>query len=439
MALLDKLPQGEQPAIRLAVLAQRAKVRNSMGDLRGAAEDFTTLAAEAHRQGQVNEEVKAWLAAASALSWVDRARCRAALERAVALSAKVTDTLLRAHIRAYWGHWYARFRGWREEDAEACATVIAAARQVGERGLLSLHVARSCYFQYARSDYQAVCRTADEGLPLALDAGQHFDYLYCQYYRAQALLHLGQWGDMLYTLRDGLHMAERNGHHLAQQLLQLAMVWLHEQAGDFASARALGEHVLAQAQATQHTTGYLFSLMLLGCAHHGLGQAEHAWHCFSAILQQLEHDPDVLEWIFQMPLRHALGEYWLSQAALEPARQEAKCLCELAAQPGERTYLALGKSALAKIALAEQQWEQAESELSQALAVLEGAEAPLAAWRVYATAAQLYEQRGRSMEARQYRTRSAAVRTQLADSLGNALELRQSLLAYLPVASGADA
>ena len=49
-----------------------------------------------------------------------------------------------------------------------------------------------------------------------------------------------------------------------------------------------------------------------------------------------------------------------------------------------RTYLALGKSALAKIALAEQQWEQAEAELSQALAVLEGAEAPLAAWRVYA-------------------------------------------------------
>jgi DNA-binding winged helix-turn-helix (wHTH) protein/tetratricopeptide (TPR) repeat protein len=438
LELVDRLPPDEQPALRLAVLEQRAKVRNSMGDLRGAAEDFTTLAADAHRQGQVNEEVKAWLAAASALSWVDRARCRAALERAVALSSKVTDTLLRAHARAYWGHWYARFRGWREEDVEACTTVIAAARQAGELGLLSLHVARSCYFQYARSDYQAVCRTADEGLPLALDAGQHFDYLYCQYYRAQALLHLGQWGDMLHTLRDGLHMAERNGHHLARQLLQLAMVWLHEQAGDFASARALGEHVLAQAQATQHTTGYFFGLLLLGCAHHGLGQAEHAWHCFSAILQQLEHDPDVLEWIFQMPLRHALSEYWLAQAALEPARQEAQHLCELAAQPGERTYLALGKSMLAKIALAEQQWEQAESELSQALAVLEGAEAPLAAWRVYATAARLYAQRGRRTEARQYWSRSAAVCARLADSLGTAIELRQSLYAYVPVASSAE-
>jgi len=432
LGLIDKRPPSEQPDLRLAVLAQRAKVRNSMGDLRGAAEDFTTLAAHAHGQGQVEEEVKAWLAAASAFSWVDRVRSRAALERAMALSANVTDALLRAHTRAYWWHWYARFRGWREEDAEACTTVIAAARQVGERSLLSLHVARYCYFQYARSDYQAVCRTADAGLPLALDAGQHFDYLYYQYYRAQALLHLGQWGDMLHTLNDDLHMAERNGHHLAQQLLQLALACLHEQAGDFASARALCEQVLTQAQATHHTTGYFLSLLLLGCAHHGLGQAEHAWHCFSAILQQLERDPDALEWIFQMPLRHALGEYWLAQAALEPARQEAKCLCALAAQPGERTYLALGKSTLAKIALAEQQWEQAESELSQALAVLEEADAPLAAWRVYTTAAQLYEQRGRSAEARRYWTRSAAVRTQLADSLGNALQLRQSLLAYLP-------
>ena len=153
---------------------------------------------------------------------------------------------------------------------------IAAARQAGERQLLSLHVARSCYYHYARSDYQAVCRTAEDGLALALEAGRHFDYLYCQFYRAQALLHLGRWGDMLHTLRDGLHMAKCNGHGLARQLLQLAKAGLHEQAGAFASARALCEQVLAQAQETRHVTGYVLSLMLLGCAHHGLGQAARA-------------------------------------------------------------------------------------------------------------------------------------------------------------------
>jgi hypothetical protein len=71
--LIDRLPQGEQPALRLAVFALRAMVRNSMDDLRGAADDFNALVAYAHCQGHVNEEVKAWLAAASTLSWVDGA------------------------------------------------------------------------------------------------------------------------------------------------------------------------------------------------------------------------------------------------------------------------------------------------------------------------------------------------------------------------------
>jgi hypothetical protein len=342
LGLVDKLPQGEQADLRLAVLEQCAQVRHSMGDLRGAAEDFAILAGYAHLQGQVNDEVKAWLAAASALSWVDRERCKAALEQAVTLSDKLTDALLREHTRAYWGHWYSRFRGWREEDADACMTVIGAARQVGDRGLLSLHVARSCYYHYARSDYQAVCHTAEEGLPLALETGRHFDYLYCQFYQAQALLHLGRWGDMLHTLRDGLHMAKRNRHGLARQLLHLAMAGLHEQAGAFASARALCEQGLAQAQETRHATVYFLGLMLLGCAHNGLGQVECAWDCFNTIRQQLEHEPDAMEWIFQMPLHLGLSEHWLAQGACERARQEAKRLCVLAIQPGERTYLAFG-------------------------------------------------------------------------------------------------
>jgi DNA-binding winged helix-turn-helix (wHTH) protein len=420
LRLVDQLPSGEQAHLRLEVLAQCALVRHSMGDLRGSAEDCAALARYAHLHGHVHDEVKAWLAAASAFSWMERARCQAALERAVALSCKLTDVVLRAHTRAYWGHWYSRFRGWREEDANACTTAIEVARQAGERGLLSLHVARSCYYHYARSDYQAVCNAAEEGLPLALETGRYFDYLYCQFYQAQALLHLGRWGDMLHTLHDGFYMAERNDHRLGRQLLQLVMAWLHGQAGAFASARALCEQELAQAQETGHTTGYFFSLMLLGWAYHGLGQAERAWDCFREILQRLAHEPDALEWIFQLPLHHYLSEYWLAQGAFERARQEAKRLCALAMQPGERTYLALGKRTLAAVALAEQQWEQAEAGLSQALAVLEGAEAPLAAWRVYATAAQLCEQRGRSTKAQRYWTRSTAVRTQLANSLGNA-------------------
>jgi CheY-like chemotaxis protein len=128
-------------------------------------------------------------------------------------------------------------------------------------------------------------------------------------------------------------------------------------------------------------------------------------------------------------------DYWVARGLLaqrdyQRARQEAVQVCELAAQPGERTYLALGRRALAEIAMAEQNWDQAEAELAPAQAVLEGVEAPLAEWRVYATAARFHQQRRRKAEANSYWARSAAVLHRLADSLGDADDLRQSLLSH---------
>ena len=84
----------------------------------------------------------------------------------------------------------------------------------------------------------------------------------------------------------------------------------------------------------------------------------------------------------------------------------------------------------AEIALAERNWEQAEAAVTQALVVLEGVEAPLAEWRVCVSAAQLHQQRRQKAEARHYWQRSAAVLHRLADSLGDATELRQSLLTH---------
>ena len=114
------------------------------------------------------------------------------------------------------------------------------------------------------------------------------------------------------------------------------------------------------------------------------------------------------------------------------ALQEARWVCELAAQPGERTYLALGRRALAEAALAEGHWAEAEAELARALAALEGGEVPLAEWRVYATAARLHERRGRRQDAGAARAHSRAVLIRLAQSLDEDTPLRQHLLSHLP-------
>lgn len=124
-----------------------------------------------------------------------------------------------------------------------------------------------------------------------------------------------------------------------------------------------------------------------------------------------------MDWICSMPLLLGWSEYWLTQQDYPRVRQEAERLCELAAQPGERTYLALGHRLLAEVALAQRNWEGAETALTRAFAVLDGAEAPLAAWRVYATAARIAEQRRRKAQARTYWECSRGVLLCLADSL----------------------
>jgi predicted ATPase len=427
LELMEHLPAVERVPLHLAVLQERGRVRHAMGE---AVEDFTALAAYAREQGQGGWEVKALFYLADEVSQVDLERCLAIAEQAVELSCHLKDEGLQAQARGYYGYWYAFLRGWRDEDAQAYATAVEAARRTGDRAVLGLHLGRYAYFQMIQSEYRAACRTVEEGLRLASEVGDASEYLQCQFFRALALLHLGQWGEMLRVLKGGLQMADKNGHYLWRVVFQIGMAWLHDEACDFTRARELSEYGLAQTREAQYGFGQVLSLIQLGVAHLGLEQYERAFSCFREVLPQEDNRPRLTEWVLRMRLHQGLSAYWLAQGEFARARQEAARLCELAAQPGERTYLALGRRTLAEIALAERKWAEAEKEVSQALAVLEGIEAPLAEWRVCATAAQFYEQRHRKTKACQYWARSAAIIGQLVKSLDGATELRQSLLTH---------
>src|SRR5436309_5584567 len=77
--------------------------------------------------------------------------------------------------------------GWRDEDAEACRLAIDAVRRAGARRLLSLHVGRYAHLRSYQADYRAACRTAEEGLRLALEVSDAYHYMTCQFHRAWAL------------------------------------------------------------------------------------------------------------------------------------------------------------------------------------------------------------------------------------------------------------
>jgi hypothetical protein len=136
-----------------------------------------------------------------------------------------------------------------------------------------------------------------------------------------------------------------------------------------------------------------------------------------------------MDWILRILLHHALSRYWLSQRKLAEARHEAVRLCELAGQPRERTYLALSHLLIAETAIESEDWNAAEAAITESLRAIEGANAPLAEWRVCAAASKLYAQTRRERDADRYRQRALEVLTQLADSLEETDRLRLSLLA----------
>jgi DNA-binding winged helix-turn-helix (wHTH) protein/tetratricopeptide (TPR) repeat protein len=425
--IAERLPNGERVASHLGLLKQRGLLRRAMGDVHGSIDDFTARARYAKEHGRGDEEVRALLELGGALSWVDRARGLAAVEQALALVPRLHDQALRAHVNG--SHAFQRIlvHGWRDEDAETCRLSLDIVRRIGERRHLSLHVGHYALLQSHRSEYRAACRTAEQGLRLAVEVRDAYHYMTAQFYRAWALLHLGQWGELRRVLRDGLEMAERNGHHLWARAFRFHTAWLLTHAGDFATARALCEQEQEPGEEVQ--LGENLGSIVLGFANLGLSRFPEALRAFKEVTGRLENGPVLMDWILNMPLRLGLGEYWLGRRKFGRAREEMKELCRLAAAPGERTYLALGHQGLAEAALGEGERAMAEREVAEALRVLDGFEAPVAAWRVYATAARVEEARGRRSRAEAYWGQGAAVLERVATGLQDDGDLYHSFLA----------
>jgi hypothetical protein len=95
------------------------------------------------------------------------------------------------------------------------------------------------------------------------------------------------------------------------------------------------------------------------------------------------------DWYSRMLLESAVTELSLAKGDLAEARLQADRFLSATLATAERTWQALAWEASARVAVASLDWERAHECIANALAVMEGFETPLAAWRVHATAADL--------------------------------------------------
>lgn len=433
LSLVDRLAEADRAPNRICLLEWLGMIHRARGDMREASLNYQSMVDCALACGDTENAVKGLLYLADALSWSDTEACLSTIEKAVDVSDRCSNRALQSYAQGYYAYWRCMLRGWRDADARAMEAAIEAAREAGDSEMLKLNLTRYINFQSLQSEYRAATESAEEGIRLALELSDAYEYLHCQFFRAHALMHLGRFGAALGALRDALEMARKNGHEVWVNTLQLALARICDQAFDFQSVIDLCETVLARAQESRHGYRQLDSLTMLGLAHLKLGNLNRASRYFDEIKSRFEDGHSALYAGIQMRLQHGLSCYYLAKDDLKAARQEAERLLEIASMPGERTYMALAFRMLSEVSMREQAWNTAEMELSKSLSLVDERESPVAEWRVAASAAQFYELRGDQFKANSYWQRSADVINRLADSLDNAQSLRDLLLSSVDV------
>ncbi|MEM7048808.1 MAG: AAA family ATPase [Acidobacteriota bacterium] len=422
----------DESALRLELLKERGLIHRARGDMPSAVADFESLAALAARSGAHEQEIEGLLYLVSALYWFRRERCLTLIDDIEQRAAVLDDPLLQTHVRGYCGHWNLNLRGWRAQDEAAFLAAVEAAESSGDRGLVRQHTVRHVYLSCLKGDYSAADHQGAAGMSLALDEADAFDYFVCLFFRVWARLHNGRWDGLGPMIRDGITMAEKNGHETWALLLRIALGWRHQQARDLETARRLCEPALSRAREAYGDTGQLLFKSLIVAAWVDLagGDPSAALAKLAEVQRRRSGDAGLMDWILLLPLSLGKARAELAQGSPEVAQRAAEELHSLAVGPGESSYRAHAATLVIEAALAQGRHEGLE-EWARELA---GDLAPPVAWAGGRTLERLRRLQGRPEEAAAAQRQAAHAVAVLDQRLSDDLELRATFRADREVA-----
>lgn len=427
--MIERLPGEQQAKTSISLLKQSAAVRRSMGDMAGAKTDLEKMLAVAKALGDGREQAVGLLELSRVLVLLNRLECLEFAEQAVSASAALEDKVFHSIVKGMWGGLNLLLRPWREDYSAACHESMAAVRATGNPLALHSRLTQHIYVELLASNYQAAATTAVEALALSRIMGDGYMFIAGHYYYGLTLLHKGEWGRLRETAEQSRRAFEGHDAGLLLRLHRhILMGWLHVVSGDFSRAKAYCEEALSEGVGAWADFVSVHCSAILGKALHGLKDYAGAIRCFDAFFQAEKNNALPIFSNYFFPACFGVGETWLALGKLDKARRYAQRLYDLSSGPSERTYLALSHRLFAEIAIVEESWDEAHSHITEALEIVENAEIPLAAWKVYATGEKLHYRRDDVKRMGYYRSKKQDEIDQLLDSLQPSDPLRKHLL-----------
>jgi tetratricopeptide (TPR) repeat protein len=388
----------------------------------------------------IDVQVRALLDLSFLLSFTDSERCLEVAQRALQLSVQ-QDPAMRSRTRCAYAFRRLSANNWNAHDAAEFRAGLAALREQTSP-VLESDLLEDCQIRWASSEYREGLRLAlevraKESLPTATPK-LRFEYDRAGTLAALNLVFLGEWGEAHSEFAAASAVTRKNSNERRSLWLQVQRALLHLYAQDFRGVLAICNSALAilRDPAFRMSPGCPVgypgqlrrALILSGLASVDLGDYAKALEDLSTAARDMNEQKVFFDWYWKMPLAAGLTELRLATGDCTSARMEAKRFLDATLATEERTWQGLAWEANTRVALANRDYPRARDCIGQAIATVQGFELPLAAWRVYATAADLEEGSGNLEAARLHRDLSRATILRLANSLPEEEPLRKIFL-----------
>lgn len=442
--LVKKLPEAEQASAETEILEELAAIYAVLGDDIRAIEKYEALVRRAAHGGLIDVEVRALIDMAWPLSWSSSQRAMEVVEQALKLNVQQPNPLLRAKARASCFTQRIWSEGWSVQDVEEFQKAFVEILQTDERRNLAPYFVDRGFVNLISSQYRKAYQDFIESRAIKSEtAGENLSlnntYLAGQCLVPLSLLFLGEWGEGLREINDGITLLDKNAEYGWGQAVQLYRAWVHLHAMDFEGVLAICGTTLRfvgnpeHRPEAEHPTAYSLAIrmchFLMGSAETALGNYESAAEHLLSAQADMDRPGVMFSWFWHMLLGSALTELWLVKGDLVRAGVEANKFLKAVLTTAEHTWQALAWELNARVAMAAGEWRRSEECVTSAVSTMEGFEVPLAAWRVHSTAFKLYQNLGSSGAAEHHLSLARHTIMNLADSLASEESLRQIFLA----------
>ena len=435
--LVVKLIPALQAEIQVRILEFMGDAHFALGALVESAQNYAAAAARAQQAGLKAAQMHALTAAMYPLGFIGPEEGVAALEEAVKISRSVNDPPRLALTQMLAAGFRLVFDSWSQTHAELCTSAYET--------LLGLYPAELDPYQrvvyghvlmlegkYAEAldlCESSVSEASASGVGQVVNFLAHFGALSA---KIIILLRTGQPGKVLQITKSGRTSPDENLS--LYWLLTLREAMLRAIAFDFEGARQICQ-AARNARGGEFPDAQYYSIDQIAAGNIALQQGKYseALEHFRHVQDLDEHTKFFMHWEWRMMAQVELSNTWLLSGNVVNARAAADGFLKSALSTSDPHLRALGWELQARVALAENDLQSARDSIRQALAIVDKFEILFAAWQVYGTAWQFYQQVKERKTAQMNRERAETCIRKIANSFAPDEPLRATFLAAAPV------